>query len=367
MESLTMESLTIEERLAAAQKTVAALMRRVEDKVACGYSAFAVLEQNIALERVVAEKTRQVVAQREELQRALANLKSAQSELLHASKLESVGRLAAGIAHEINTPIQFVSDSVHFLRDGFGTLVPLVRRYRELRAAAAAGPVDPSLLDELERAEEEADLDYLLENAPKAFDRSLEGLGRVATLVQSMKEFAHPGQKLKAPADLNRALTTTLTIARNEYKYVAEVETDLAELPLVPCHVGELNQVFLNIIVNAAHAIEPTVRGTSRKGTIRLESRLEGDGWVRISITDSGSGIPEAIRKQVFDPFFTTKQVGKGTGQGLAIARSVVVDKHGGTLTFDSEVGRGTTFHIRLPLEQPAQAEPGVAAPGAAA
>ncbi len=349
-----MERLTLEEQLAAAQKTIAALMRRVEDKVASGDSAFAVLEQNIALERVVAEKTRLLVAEGQELRQALTNLKVAQSELMQASKLESVGRLAAGIAHEINTPIQFVSDNVHFLREGFGSLPALVRRYRELRTAAAAGPVDSELLAELERAEAEADLDYLLENGPRAFERSLEGLNRVAILVQSMKEFAHPDQKEKAHADLNRALSATLTIARNEYKDVAETEVDLGELPQVFCHVSELNQVFLNVIVNAAHAIAAKVHGTGARGTIRLETRHEG-AFVRISISDTGAGIPEAIRARVFDPFFTTKEVGKGTGQGLAIARSVVVDKHGGTVAFDTEVGKGTTFHIRLPLESPAR------------
>jgi signal transduction histidine kinase len=162
-----------------------------------------------------------------------------------------------------------------------------------------------------------------------------------------MKEFAHPGQKQKVPADINRALATTLTIARNEYKYVAEVECDYGELPLVPCHIGELNQVFLNIIVNAAHAIEAVTRGSERKGLIRIETRAEGDR-VRISISDTGTGIRGEIREQIFDPFFTTKEVGKGTGQGLSIARSVVVDKHRGSLTFDSELGRGSTFHIRL-------------------
>jgi len=165
-----------------------------------------------------------------------------------------------------------------------------------------------------------------------------------------MKEFAHPDQKQYSPADLNRALSTTLTIARNEYKYVADVATDYGELPLVPCRIGELNQVFLNIIVNAAHAIQEVNRSTDRRGLIRVQTRREGN-IIRVSISDTGTGIPLEIRDRVFDPFFTTKEVGKGTGQGLAIARSVVVDKHGGTLSFDSEVGRGSTFHIRLPLE----------------
>ena len=345
-----MERPTLEERFAAAQKTIDALMRRVEEKVSSGESAFAVAEQNIALERVVADKTRQLVAQRQELQEALSNLKKAQTELMHAQKLESVGRLAAGIAHEINTPIQFVSDSVHFVHDAFREVAALLEKHRGLHRAG--GGTDPAALADLDRAEEEADIAYLLENIPKALERSTEGLGRVATLVRSMKEFAHPGQKLKVPADLNRALANTITIAHNEYKYVADVECDYGEIPLVPCHVGELNQVFLNIIVNAAHAIESAIRGSDRRGRILVETRLEGDS-VRISISDTGTGIPREVQERVFDPFFTTKDVGKGTGQGLSIARSVVVDKHRGTLTFDSEPGRGSTFHVRLPLEEP--------------
>jgi signal transduction histidine kinase len=164
-----------------------------------------------------------------------------------------------------------------------------------------------------------------------------------------MKEFAHPDQNEKAPADLNQALQTTLNIARNEYKYVAEITTEFGELPLVRCHVGDLNQVFLNLIVNAAHAIGDRVGQRGSKGTIRIRTLREGDS-VRIDIADTGSGIPASIRHRIFDPFFTTKEVGKGTGQGLAIARSIVVTKHHGSLTFDSEVGQGTTFTILLPM-----------------
>jgi signal transduction histidine kinase len=346
-----MDPQVLERRLAAAQKTIAALMRRVEDEVGSGNSAFAALEQNVALERIVHEKTRQLEAQREELQLALTRLKQAQTELMQAQKLESVGRLASGIAHEINTPVQFVNDSVRFVQDAFRDVLGLVGRYRQLRAAAAAGPVDPQVFAELDAEEEAADLDYLLENIPKALERSLEGLGRVATLVRSMKEFAHPEQKQKAPADLNRALSSTLTIARNEYKYVADVETSYGELPQVLCHVGELNQAFLNIIVNAAHAIEAANRGSDRRGVIRVATSCDEDS-VRIAISDTGTGIPEEIRDRVFDPFFTTKEVGKGTGQGLSIARNVVVDKHGGELALETEVGKGTTFTIRLPLER---------------
>jgi len=344
-----MDQQPLEKRLEAAEKTIAALMRRVEVQVASGASAFAVLEQNIALERVVADKTAELEAQRQELREALTHLRMTQADLVQAQKLECVGRLASGIAHEINTPIQFVSDNVYFVRESLGEVIEILERHRRLRVQGLSAEAHREQLAELERAEEEADLDYLLEHIPTALERCTEGLGRVATIVRSMKEFAHPSQKQKTLADLNQALASTLIIAKNEYKYVADIETDYGELPLVLCHPGELNQVFLNLIVNAAHAIGSAAGGADLRGTIRVVTRHDGD-VVRVSISDTGTGIPESIRDHVFDPFFTTKEVGKGTGQGLSIARSVVVDKHGGALTFDSEVGRGTTFHIRLPL-----------------
>jgi signal transduction histidine kinase len=226
----------------------------------------------------------------------------------------------------------------------------LISRYRAMREAAAGGTLSPEMLAEVEQAEVDADISYLEENVPKALERSVDGLGRVATLVRSMKEFAHPDQqKEKVLADVNRSISTTMTIARNEYKYVADVETDFGELGLVPCHVSELNQALLNIIVNASHAIADVVKGTENRGKIKITTRRDGDHAV-IAISDTGTGIPESARIRIFEPFFTTKEVGKGTGQGLALARSVVVEKHGGTLTFDTEMGRGTTFTIRLPL-----------------
>ncbi|MEK7317214.1 MAG: ATP-binding protein, partial [Candidatus Eisenbacteria bacterium] len=271
-------------------------------------------------------------------------------ELRQAQKLESVGRLASGIAHEINTPIQFVSDSVHFLDEAFSETFPLFAKYRELRVAAVAGPVSPRLLAEVETVETNADIPYLMESVPKALDRVVDGIGRVATIVRSMKEFAHPDQREKVDADLNSALSNTLTIARNEYKYVADVETDFGEIPKVRCYLGELNQAFLNIIVNAAHAIGDVAKESGQKGLIKISTRRHGD-QVRITIADTGGGIPEAIHGKVFDPFFTTKEVGKGTGQGLAIVRSVITEKHHGSVVFESKSGEGTTFVITLPID----------------
>jgi signal transduction histidine kinase len=213
-----------------------------------------------------------------------------------------------------------------------------------------SGTLRPELLAEVRRVEEESDCAYLLEEIPKALGQTLEGVTRVATIVRAMKDFAHPESKEMAAADLNRALHSTLTVARNELKYVADVETDFGDLPLVLCNIGDLNQVFLNLLVNAAHAIGETMKGSGQKGKIRVRTASEGS-TVLVTISDTGCGIPEVNRTKIFDPFFTTKEVGRGTGQGLAIARSVVVDRHKGTLTFESEVGRGTTFYIRLPLE----------------
>ncbi|MEW5847939.1 MAG: PAS domain-containing protein [Myxococcota bacterium] len=274
------------------------------------------------------------------------------AELEHrqAQKLEAVGRLAAGIAHEINTPVQFIGDSVHFLRGAADELLGLLEHYDALHAAAITGRIPEELLAAIPRAREDADVDYLREHIPQAINRALDGVGRVASIVRAMKDFAHPDQREKTLADLNKALQSTLTVARNELKYVAEVSVDLGELPLVYCHIGDLNQVFLNLLVNAAHAISDVVKGTDDKGLIRVRTMVEGSSVV-IAISDTGAGIPEAVRSRIFEPFFTTKEVGRGTGQGLAIARSIVVERHKGSLTFDTELGVGTTFYIRLPVE----------------
>lgn len=277
----------------------------------------------------------------------MTSQKRAEDELRQAQKLESVGRLAAGIAHELNTPIQFVGDNVQFLKTSFATLEQLLHHYAELRRAAT-GLVAPELLATIEQAEAAADIEYLVEEIPRALAQTLEGVDRVATIVRAMKEFAHPGEKEKVPADLNHGLRNTLVVARNELKYVAEVETEFGDLPPVVCRPGDLNQVFLNLLVNAAHAIAKVVDGTAQKGLIRVRTCRDGD-QVLVTISDTGCGIPEEIRAHIFEPFFTTKEVGRGTGQGLSLARAIV-EQHGGSLTFESEVGKGTTFYIRLPV-----------------
>jgi PAS domain S-box-containing protein len=286
------------------------------------------------------------------LARDITSRKLMESQLAQAQKLESIGQLAAGIAHEINTPTQYVGDNTRFLEGAFQDLRRLLDRYAEVPQALREGVDAEELIRRMKDAAEEADLEYLGEEIPKAIQQSLEGIERVTRIVRAMKEFSHPGTEEKTSIDINNAIESTLTVARNEWKYVAEVVTDFdPHLPLVPCLPGEFNQVILNMIINAAHAIaDVTDASSGTKGTISLSTRRVADG-VEIRTGDTGGGIPETIRSRIFDPFFTTKEVGKGTGQGLAISHSVIVDKHGGSIAFETEVGKGTTFVIRLPVE----------------
>jgi PAS domain S-box-containing protein len=273
-----------------------------------------------------------------------------EEQLRQSQKLESVGQLAAGIAHEINTPTQYIGDNVRFLKDAFQDLSSLLASYQQLLSAAQGNTLSCETVQEVVAAVERADTGYLLEEIPKAIEQTLEGVTRVSKLVSAMKEFSHPGTKEKSLVDLNHAIESTITVARNEWKYVADLETEFdPSLPLIACHIGEFNQVILNLIVNAAHAIADVVgKGGPEKGKIKVQTR-DCPEWAEIRIQDSGSGIPEKVRARIFDPFFTTKEIGKGTGQGLAIARSVVVHKHNGSIHFETEEGKGTTFVIRLP------------------
>jgi PAS domain S-box-containing protein len=269
-------------------------------------------------------------------------------DLRHSQKLESVGRLAAGIAHEINTPIQFVGDNVNFLSGAFDQLLSLCASYQDVCRRSPGGHVSAEDIARIKHEEDLADLDYLQSNIPASILSTIDGVGRVAKIVHSMKAFAHPDRSEKEPADLNQALSNTLTVATNELKYVATVETDFGDLPLVPCFLSDLNQVFLNLLVNAAHAVGDVVSKGGPRGVIGVRTYCEQDHAV-VAISDTGTGIPAGVQGKIFDPFFTTKEVGKGTGQGLALARSVIVDEHGGTLTFTTEIGKGTTFFIRIP------------------
>ena len=295
-------------------------------------------EETLQLNRQLMDRARNLEAVVVEKERVIGELEKARLQLVNQEKLVSIGTLAAGIAHEINTPTQYVSDNLSFLKDAFADLLAIVDGGANGKPSSGGS---------------EPDLAYLKEEIPAALRQSLEGLERVAKIVRSVKEFSHPGTTGKVAVDLNRAVESTLTVCRNEWKYVAEVSTDLAAgLPLVPCVPGEINQVLLNLVVNAAQAIEDRRRVQGCEGApgkIHLITSAEG-GTVRVDISDNGCGIPEEVGRRIFDPFFTTKEVGRGTGQGLAIARTVIVEKHKGKLSYDSFPGEGTTFHLTLPL-----------------
>jgi PAS domain S-box-containing protein len=263
-------------------------------------------------------------------------------ELRVAQKLEAVGRLAAGVAHEINTPMQYIADNVTFLNSSIADVAGVIGAYRRCSSQG-------------QDAASAADIDFLLAEMPKALQRAQDGIDQVTEIVRAMKEFSHPGSDSQSSADLHHALDNTLAMARSEYKHVAVIEKQFGSLPLVPCKIGELNQVFLNILVNAAHAIERAAKDCS-SGCIRITTEHCGEE-VSIAIEDNGCGIPKEHMDKIFDPFFTTKDVGKGTGQGLAIARSIVVDRHGGAIDVHSQVGVGTRITIRLPVARRDAAE----------
>lgn len=275
--------------------------------------------------------------------------------LQQAQKMEAVGQLAAGIAHEINTPTQYVGSNIDFLAEAFTDLAEVVNLAQEMiqQALAAGAGLTAAQLAQLATGLEEADWPYLAAEIPKALSQSREGVGRVSEIVRAMKEFSHPGTKDKALVDLNHIIQTTVTVARNEWKYVADLQLDLEDgLPVITALAGEIGQVLLNILVNGAHAIAEKMgdNPAGQKGKIVISSHLQGE-MVEVRVSDSGCGIPEAIRQRIFEPFFTTKEVGKGTGQGLAIAYDVVVHKHGGKLSLESVEGEGSTFIISLPVD----------------
>jgi PAS domain S-box-containing protein len=277
-----------------------------------------------------------------------------EADLRLSQKLESVGQLAAGIAHEINTPIQFIGDSVAFLAETWRDLERLVGAARRAEPVAATDsdtvPPSPPVLSD-------TDASFILENFPEAISRARDGVQRVTDIVRAMREFAHPAQGHFSGADLNHALENALVVSRNELKYVGTAYLDLTAIPPVRCRIGAVNQVLLNLIINASHALADQ-KHTPQTGRLTVSTRLE-DAYVVIAISDNGSGIPDAIRERIFDPFFTTKEVGRGTGQGLAIARSIVVDQHEGRISVDSRLGQGTTFEVWLAVEGPTTDRPG--------
>jgi two-component system, NtrC family, sensor kinase len=305
----------------------------------------AVIDSNVPGQETVLLISRDITSRKQaEMEKA-----SLEVQLRHAQKLEAVGQLAAGIAHELNTPTQYISDNVRFLEEAFGSLSEILKAEGGLLEEATRDTALAGRAQEVLSRVQAEDLDYLLVEVPRAIQQSLEGLTRVSSIVKAMKIFSHPGAGGQVALDLNQAVENTCLVARNEWKYVSELEMGLEPgLPAIVAYPGEINQMILNLIINAAHAIEAVVGGTGTKGRILVTTARDGE-WVELGVEDTGSGIPEAIREQVFLPFFTTKPVGKGTGQGLAIVHSVVT-KHGGTVDFRTEEGKGTRFRVRLPI-----------------
>jgi two-component system NtrC family sensor kinase len=342
-----------ERKLAARDKTIAVLKRRLMQEAGSAEATpFAVLAQNISLTQIVARKTQELEAERQALEQTLRELRQTQAQLLQAQKMESIGQLAAGIAHEINTPTQYVADNVGFVQTATAALLSVLERALAVADAARGGAVDDALLAELDATRKRSKLDFLRQQIPGALDESLEGLDHIAKIVSAMKEFSHPAGGEKQKVDVGEVIRSAVTVARNEWKYVAELETHIEEgLPPLPCLRDMIGQAILNLVVNAAHAVGDTLKaGVKERGRIVVSAAHAGT-HLEIRVGDDGTGIPPAIRERIFDPFFTTKAVGKGTGQGLAIVYSTVVDKHQGQIHCESEVGVGTTFVLRLPLQ----------------
>ena len=269
-----------------------------------------------------------------------------------AQKMEAIGELAAGIAHEINTPTQYIGDNLQFLKETFEKLLPLLHAYRK---SISDHPEEGSSGPNQERPDplvSKRDLEFLFEEIPGALKESLEGNRKVAAIVRAVREFVHPDSEEKVPVAINHAVENTIALARNEWKYVADIQTDLdPAIDQVLTVPGALNQVILNLLVNAAQAIgEAREQGNKERGTITVATRKTGD-TLEIQVKDTGPGIPEAIRSRIFEPFFTTKRPGRGTGQGLAIVRALVSDRLEGSLIFESELGRGTWFMIQIPYK----------------
>ncbi|MDR3632087.1 MAG: ATP-binding protein [Desulfocapsaceae bacterium] len=339
----------LQSKLKARQKTIDVLMDAAEQRAQAGSSSLEILAQNVNLERVVQRKTEILTRQGDQLKQALHDLQLTQARLLQAQKLESVGQLAAGMAHEINTPAQFISSNIDFLEESFASTAQLIDMLQQVLQAISLG----QCLHEAESGAKDMlaglDWEYLSTEIPVAIRQSKDGIRRITTLVQAMKEFSLPGSKEMELHDLNRILQNTITVAKNEWECCADIETRFEKnLPQVFCLANEMGQVFLNILINAAHAITNKYPDRKEKGKITITTSSQPES-VQVCMEDTGTGIPENIRSRIFDPFFTTKDVGTGSGQGLAISLDVIEKKHQGHLSFISETGKGTTFIVQLP------------------
>lgn len=340
----------LERQLQARDKTILVLSENLEQHIADNISGFALFEQNIVLENVVTRRTHELEAQRGSLEQALVDLKRTQAELLQAQKLQAIGQLAGGIAHEINTPTQYIGNNLGFLDDIFRELLQAMGAMQRLLAGDAAFQPADEIGRVLRDSLESIDFDFMRDEIPRALVECADGVKRISGIIGAMKDFAHPSGGLQQPVDLNRLILSTIEISRNEWKTVADLETDLDPgLPAVNGLKDELGQVFLNLIVNAAHAIADRQVSQPAPGRIQITSRCASD-HIEILVEDNGCGIPQELQQKIFEPFFTTKAIGRGTGQGLAIAYNVVTGKHQGQLLVTSDPGSGTTFTVRLTL-----------------
>lgn len=275
----------------------------------------------------------------------------AETQLLLSQKMEAIGQLAAGIAHEINTPIQYVGDNLRFLQKMVSKFAEILNAYQNATLETAQ-PLLQETIDDINNLSKKNKIQSYLQESPVAIEEALDGVERVRKIVMAMREFSHPSEKKKKPADINHGIETTIVISRNEWKYFAELDTDLdPELPMVNCQIDEINQVVLNMIVNASQSIQEKMpAGSEQKGRISIRTQ-RANSKILISIQDTGKGIPEDIRMRIFEPFFTTKGIGKGTGQGLSLAHNIIVKKHQGMIKVDSILDQGSTFTIELPID----------------
>jgi signal transduction histidine kinase len=281
------------------------------------------------------------------------DLNQTRQQLVQSEKMAAIGQLSSGIAHEINTPIQYIGENARFLQDAFEDMQKASKALQKLLEVTEKGALNEDLIAEARQQLEEADSDYLFDEVPRAINQSLEGVERISTIISAMKVFAGPNTEKMTDTDINEAIINSVNLSANEWKYHAEIETDLdPTLPPILCVPGEVNQALLNIIVNAANAISNQAEKASQaeKGKILIRSRLDGE-WVVIDISDTGPGIPDEIKSKIFDPFFTTKEVGKGTGQGLTVVYQAIVEKHAGEIDVKTTLGEGTTFEVRLPVQ----------------
>lgn len=271
--------------------------------------------------------------------------KKANTQLLQSEKMASVGQLAAGIAHEINNPIGFVSSNLRTLTDYRKDFNTLLGMYRSLKknCQCCSNEVAMKMIEEIESFEKDIDIEFMVTDSEDLIRESRDGVERVKKIVIDLKDFAHPGEDTMQQANINACIDSTLNVIWNEIKYKAEVKKDYGDLPLVTCYPHQLNQVFMNIIMNAVQAIDS-------KGTIKITTETSSEN-VRIKIRDNGCGIDEKDQSRIFDPFFTTKEVGKGTGLGMNVAYNII-QKHNGTIGLESKVGIGTEFTIVLPVDQ---------------